>query len=73
MIWLVKSSNLLTKRKQNNNIINRKEKERMEIIAITFGVFGVGFWLGVLVQRLAFKDNSKSYSANQEKIKERKK
>lgn len=54
MIWLVKSSNLLTKRKQNNNIINRKEKERMEIIAITFGVFGVGFWLGVLVQRLAF-------------------
>jgi len=45
----------------------------MEIIAITFGVFGVGFWLGILVQRLAFKDNGKSYSSDQERIKERNK
>tara|TARA_B100002019_G_scaffold293021_1_gene318306 strand:- start:1181 stop:1369 length:189 start_codon:yes stop_codon:yes gene_type:complete len=62
----------LTKRKQNN-IIKKKKGVEMEIIAITFGVFGVGFWLGVLVQRLAFKDNVKSYSLNQEKIKERNK
>lgn len=43
----------------------------MELIALIFGVFGVGFWLGVGVQRIAFRSQSKT-TLNQQKIKERK-
>ncbi len=43
----------------------------MELIALIFGMFGVGFWLGVAVQRIAFKNQSKE-TLNQQNIKERK-
>tara|TARA_R110000787_G_scaffold176611_2_gene288766 strand:+ start:518 stop:652 length:135 start_codon:yes stop_codon:yes gene_type:complete len=44
----------------------------MEIIVVVFAVFGIGFWLGIAIQRIAFKDNSKKDTSNQQKIKERK-
>jgi len=43
----------------------------MEIIAIIFGVFGVGFWLGIAVQRIAVRSNMKKETIQQQSIKEK--
>ena len=43
----------------------------MELIALFFGVFGIGFWPGILIQRLAIRNNNTT-THNQNKIKERK-
>ncbi len=43
----------------------------MEMIAIIFGVFGVGFWLGIAVQRIAVKSNMKKQTVEQQNIKEK--
>ncbi len=43
----------------------------MEMIAIIFGVVGVGFWLSIAVQRIAVKSNMKKQTVEQQNIKEK--